>query len=128
MQHVREQVIGGVTSGLIKKDETVTWKAKHLFKTRIFTSKVIEMEPFESFTDRMIKGDLKSFEHEHHFKPIQNGTLMIDILHFETPYGIIGKLVNKFYLKQYIEKLIRVRNEVIRNYATGEKWKALLQN
>ena len=127
MQQTGEVAIAGTTSGLIKKDETVTWRAKHLFKTRFFTSKITEMLPFEKFTDKMIRGDFKSFEHEHYFKPAENGTIVIDILHFETPYGLIGKVVNKFYLTPYIEKLIRMRNEVIRQYATGEKWKALLQ-
>jgi ligand-binding SRPBCC domain-containing protein len=126
MEQTGEKVIGGITSGLIKQDETVTWQARHLFKTRVFTSRITEMLPFEKFTDKMVKGDFKSFEHEHHFKPIQNGTLLIDILRFETPYGLIGKLVNKFYLVKYIEKLIRMRNDVIKNYAIGEKWRALL--
>jgi ligand-binding SRPBCC domain-containing protein len=127
MQQTGEQAISGTTSGLIKKDETVTWKAKHLFRTRFFTSKITEMEPFEKFTDKMVRGDFKSFEHEHFFKPIDNGTIVIDIIRFETPYGIIGKILNKLYLTPYMEKLIKMRNEVIRNYATGEKWRALLQ-
>ena len=127
MQKTGEQAVSGTTSGLIKKDETVTWKAKHLFKTRFFTSKITEMEPFEKFTDKMVRGDFKSFEHEHYFKPIENGTIVIDIIKFETPYGIVGKLLNKFYLTHYMEKLIRMRNDVIKNYATGEKWRALLQ-
>lgn len=128
MQQTGEIAIAGVTSGLIEKDETVTWKAKHLFKTRFFTSKITEMLLFEKFTDKMIRGDFNFFEHEHHFKPITNGTIVIDILRYETPYGLIGKLVNKFYLSSYIENLIKKRNDVIKQYATGEKWKALLQN
>ena len=127
MQKTGEVAIAGTTSGLIKKDETVTWRAKHLFKTRFFTSKITEMLPFEKFTDKMIRGDFKSFEHEHYFKPTENGTIVIDILHFETPYGVLGKVINKLYLTPYIEKLIRLRNDVIKQYATGEKWKALLQ-
>jgi ligand-binding SRPBCC domain-containing protein len=127
MQQTGEVAIAGTTSGLIKQDETVTWRAKHFFKTRFFTSKITEMLPFEKFTDKMIRGDFKSFEHEHFFKPAENGTIVIDILHFETPYGLIGKIVNKLYLVPYIEKLIRLRNDVIKQYATGEKWKALLQ-
>ena len=72
--------------------------------------------------------DFKSFEHEHYFKPVENGTIVIDILRFETPYGLFGKVLNKVYLKHYIEKLIRMHNDVIRSYATGEKWKVVLQN
>jgi ligand-binding SRPBCC domain-containing protein len=126
MQPTGEQAIAGTTSGLINLDDTVTWKAKHLFKTRFFTSKVVEMKLYEKFTDKMIKGDFLSFQHEHFFKPAKNGTIAIDIIHFETPYGLLGKLVNQFYLNAYLEKLIINRNEVIRQYAEGEKWRALL--
>src|ERR1700754_4944066 len=70
-----EEAIAGVTSGLINKDETVTWQAKHLLKKRIFTSKIVAMEPKSFFCDEMIKGDFKSFRHEHHFKPVENGTI-----------------------------------------------------
>jgi ligand-binding SRPBCC domain-containing protein len=127
MQETGEVAISGVTSGLINKDDTVTWKAKHLFKTRFFTSKIMEMKPFEKFTDKMIKGDFISFFHEHFFKPAENGTIIIDIINFETPYGFLGKLVNQFFLNSYLEKLIVKRNEVIRQYAVSDKWKALLQ-
>jgi ligand-binding SRPBCC domain-containing protein len=126
MQQTGEEAVNGVTSGLIKKDETVTWKAKHLFKTRFFTSKIIEMTPFEKFTDKMVKGDFLSFQHEHFFKPVDNGTIVIDIINFETPYGFLGNLVNQFYLNTYLEKLIIQRNNVVKQYAESDKWRALL--
>ena len=34
--HTNKEAIGGITSGLINKNETVTWRAKHLFKIRYF--------------------------------------------------------------------------------------------
>lgn len=126
MQHSNGQAVSGTTSGLINKDDTVTWKGKHLFKTRFFTSRIIEMKPYEKFTDKMIKGDFLSFFHEHFFKPANNGTIVIDIINYETPYGFFGKLVNRFYLNAYLENLVIHRNEVIKQYAEGEKWKALL--
>ncbi len=128
MEHVKEEAVGGITSGLINKDDTVTWKGKHLFKTRYFTSKITEMKPYESFTDKMMKGDFKSFEHQHFFKPAANGTIVIDIITYETPYGWVGKLVNKFFLHSYLEKIINHRNKVIKQYAETEKWRALLSN
>jgi len=35
MTHTNEKAVGGVTNGLIQQGETVTWSAKHLFKTRM---------------------------------------------------------------------------------------------
>lgn len=128
MEHVKEEAVGGITSGLVNKDDTVTWKGKHLMKTRYFTSKITEMKPFETFTDKMVKGDFKFFEHQHFFKPADNGTIVIDIIKYETPYGFIGELVNKLYLNSYLEKLISHRNKVIKQYAETDKWRALLSN
>ena len=47
------------------------------------------------FTDEQVKGDFKMMKHEHHFKPCENGTIMIDLFHFESPYGAIGKIVQQ---------------------------------
>ena len=126
MEHTGERAVGGITTGMINLDETVTWEAKHLFKKRRFTSKITAMKLYESFVDEMIKGDFKSFKHQHHFKQIDNGTIIIDILDYETPYGIIGQLVNTFYLHHYLEGLIKNRNRVIKEYAESKKWEALL--
>lgn len=121
-----EEAIAGVTTGLINLNETVTWQAKHLFKKRQHTSKITAMKTPEHFTDEMLKGDFKTFVHQHYFKPVNNGTIMIDILEFESPYGIIGKLFNAVYLKKYLEKFLIKRNDVIKEYAQTEKWKAIL--
>lgn len=124
--HTGETAIAGVLTGLINENETVTWQAKHIGKQRQFTSKIIEMLRPNSFLDEMIKGDFKSFRHQHHFKKTNNGTIMIDLLEFETPYGVLGKLINRFFLKNYIEKLLVKRNQVIKEYAETTKWKAML--
>lgn len=124
--HTNEKAIAGVINGLINENETVTWQARHLFKTRIFTSKITMMKTPLVFIDEMIKGDFKSFYHEHHFKAVENGTIMIDKINFTSPYGLIGKIVNSIYLTQYLEKLLKNRNNVIKDYAETQKWKAIL--
>lgn len=42
--HTNEEAIAGKTSGLIGLGESVTWKAKHLGKTRLLTSKITVFE------------------------------------------------------------------------------------
>lgn len=128
MAHTGEQVVGGTTMGLISKGDTVTWKAKHLMKTRVLRVKITEMNRPLSFTDEMVEGDFKSFRHQHHFKQIDNGIFMIDIVDFETPYGKIGDLVNSFYLTKYLRTILETRNEFIRNFAESSKWRDILNN
>ncbi|MBP6687377.1 MAG: SRPBCC family protein [Lacibacter sp.] len=121
-----EVAVGGITSGLIKKGESVTWKAKHLFKTRFMTVKITEMNSPDYFEDVMEKGDFVSYKHKHHFKAVNNGTIMIDELEFEVPYGSAGKLLSRIYLTGYMRLLLEKRNITIREYAESGKWQALL--
>jgi ligand-binding SRPBCC domain-containing protein len=126
MANTGEQAVAGTTMGLIGAGETVTWKAKHLMKTRIMKIRISEMNKPVSFVDEMVEGDFKSFRHQHHFKQIDNGIFMIDIVDFESPYGKIGNLLNSIYLTKYLRTLLESRNEFIRNFAESNKWKDLL--
>jgi ligand-binding SRPBCC domain-containing protein len=123
----KEEAVAGVRFGLIEKDETVTWKARHLFKDRLLKTRITEMKKPEMFTDEQAEGDFKLLKHEHHFKPCDNGTIMIDIINFESPYGAIGKSFNKVYLTRYLKKLIEQRNQTIKKFAEGSDWKKILQ-
>lgn len=126
MAHTGEQAVAGTTMGLIGLNETVTWKAKHLYKTRIMKVRITAMQPPYSFTDELVEGAFRSMKHEHHFKPIENGTLAIDFFNFETPYGALGKMINNVFLRRYMERLLNQRNQTIREYAESDKWKFIL--
>ena len=52
--------------------------------------------------------------------------LIIDIIEFESPYGIIGQLTNQLFLTSYLHQLLLHRNEVIKQYDESSKWKAIL--
>jgi ligand-binding SRPBCC domain-containing protein len=128
MSEHREEAVAGTVMGLIKLNETVTWKAKHLMRTRVLQVQITAMERPFFFVDEMKKGDFKSMKHEHHFKAIENGTLMIDIFNFKAPYGGLGKFFSDMYLSAYLEKLLQQRNHMIKDYAESNKWKHLLEN
>jgi ligand-binding SRPBCC domain-containing protein len=124
----REKAVAGVVTGLIQQGETVTWEARHLFKKRSFQTLISAMEPFHYFRDEMIKGDFKSFYHEHFFEPNEKGTLMTDQVNMAAPYGLIGIMVNSLFLKNYIKKFLTKRNLVIKQYAENGQWKKILPN
>jgi len=127
MKQHKEEAVAGTRFGLIGKDETVTWKAKHLFKTRVLRIRITDMQKPLKFVDEQADGSFKNMKHEHHFKSCENGTIMIDLFHFESPYGTIGRLLNSFYLTRYLKSLLQRRNKVIKEYAESNKWRRLLE-
>jgi ligand-binding SRPBCC domain-containing protein len=121
-----EEAVAGTRFGLMDKDDTVTWKAKHLFKTRLLKTKITGMRKPDSFIDEQVEGSFKIMKHEHHFKPCENGTIMIDLFHYEIKFGSLGKLFNSLFLTSYVKKLLEHRNKTIKEAAESEKWKKLL--
>jgi ligand-binding SRPBCC domain-containing protein len=128
MKAFNEKAVAGTRFGLIGKDETVTWTAKHFFKTRVVKVAVTDMEKYSQFTDEQLNGSFKKMKHVHHFKPVENGTIMIDFFDFEIPYGMIGKFFTIIYFKLHLKKMLTLRNKAIREYAESNKWKRFLDN
>ena len=126
MSRYKEEAVAGTRFGLIEKDETVTWRAKHFFKTRLLRSKITEMKKPDMFIDEQVQGDFKMMKHEHHFKPCENGTIVIDLFYFESPYGILGEWFNSLYFTHYLKRLLEQRNSTVKKIAESDKWKKIL--
>ncbi|WP_407557767.1 SRPBCC family protein [Winogradskyella sp. 4-2091] len=114
MAHSKEKAIAGKTSGLIALGESVTWEAKHFGVTQQLTSKITAFESPTYFVDEMVSGAFKSFKHEHIFSTQQDKTLMVDVFHFQSPFGILGQLADVLFLKRYMTNLLRTRNEFLK--------------
>ena len=125
-ESTNERAVAGVMTGLVEKNDTVTWEANHLFKKRYFQTLITAMDPFHYFRDEMLKGDFKSFYHEHFFQPNEKGTLMTDKINLELPFGLPGRIVNTLFLKNYMKRFLAKRNLVIKAYAESDQWKKIL--
>lgn len=126
MYKYNEQPVDGRLSGMMELGETVTWKAKHLFKERILQVKITAFSKPFLFIDEQVKGNFEMMKHEHHFKSIANGVLMIDQFWFSTPFGKLGKLVDALYLEKYMKNLLEERNQVIKATSEGNNWRLYL--
>jgi ligand-binding SRPBCC domain-containing protein len=122
MKRHEEKIVDGTLTGLMNVGDTVTWTAKHLFKQRRLKIKITKLQAPEYFTDEQEEGDFRIMKHEHYFKSIQNGTIMIDQLHFETPYGWLGRVINSVYLEKHMTELVKERNATIKQIAEGNLW------
>lgn len=126
LEHTNEKAIAGRLSGLVKKGETVTWRAKHLGVTQELTSHITDVELHHFFADEMERGAFKSFRHEHYFETLENGqTFMRDIFSYTSPLGILGTLADKLFLASYMTRLLEQRNRTLKQVAEDGSWKQL---
>ena len=105
--HVRERAIAGKTSGLLELGDEVTWEARHFVRRQQLTSRIAAMEYPRGFSVQMIKGPFAS--HTHHFtfrEGIEGSTCMHEVFQFESPFGIVGRVVDAVLLTWYLKRFM----------------------
>ncbi|MHA6261381.1 SRPBCC family protein [Sporosarcina sp. CAU 1771] len=113
----KENAIDGVTQGFLEKGDTVTWEATHFGIKQKLTAKVTHMEKPTVFVDIMVKGAFQSFTHTHQFVEEKCGTLMIDTFEYRSPFGPIGIIADKLFLKKYMTDFIISRARELKRIA-----------
>ena len=125
-QETNERAIAGVTSGLMKLNDVVTWRAKHFGIYQNLTSRIAEYNSPTYFVSEMVEGAFKKLHHQHIFEFSNGTTTMIDIFVFEAPLGFLGELFSKLVLKNYMKGFLIKRNNTIKQVAESNSWKKLL--
>ncbi len=123
----QETAIGGVTSGLLRQGETVTWRGRHFGWMSTHETSMELSRPYSYFRDVMIHGAFRVFEHNHYFAPMNDGTRMRDELRFSAPMGILGRVAEELFLKRHLTRFLQQRNATLKRIAESEKeWETYL--
>lgn len=73
------------------------------------------------FIDEQRFGPYSFWHHKHFIKEIDNGILMDDVIHYKIPFGLIGRILNKIYVQNKLDKIFKYRenklNEIFGNYS-----------
>ncbi|PKR80226.1 hypothetical protein CW751_11230 [Brumimicrobium salinarum] len=65
------------------------------------------------FVDEQRKGPYKIWHHEHHFKAVEGGVEMEDILTYELPLGFLGKIAHTMFVKSKVQEIFEYRNKKV---------------
>jgi ligand-binding SRPBCC domain-containing protein len=123
----REQAVGGVTKGLIGPNDVVRWRARHFGIHQHLTSKITAFDPPNYFQDTMIEGVFKFLQHDHFFVEVsESSTEMRDRFTFAAPLPVLGKIAERLFLRSYMERFLRNRNQILKQVAESEKWRDFL--
>ena len=112
-----ETAIAGVTDGMIGLGQTVTFEGTHFGIRQRLTVEVTEFERPHLFVDEMTEGAFRSFKHMHEFVRVRSGTLMRDTLIWKSPFGILGRVVDKLVLERHLRNLVTTRNKKLKEIA-----------
>ncbi len=78
------------------------------------------------FIDEQRYGPYRMWHHQHHFKEIEGGVEMTDIVHYKLPFGFLGTLANSLLVQGQLNKIFSFRFE--KTETLFGKWPALQSN
>lgn len=110
----RERAVAGVTRGVLRLGDTVTWQGSHFGLPFRLTSRITEYDPPRRFVDEQVRGPFARWHHEHLFEKCADGTRMIDVASYASPAGPLGRLVDRILLERYMTRLLVQRNAWLR--------------
>ena len=125
--HTGERVVRGVSTGLLKLGDEVTWQARHLGVRQCLTSRITMFERPFFLQDSMVQGAFRAFSHDHQFETNDGRTVMVDLVRFQAPLGVLGRLAESLFLKRYLRRYLEHRNEVLKSVAESDRWRSFVE-
>ena len=65
------------------------------------------------FVDEQRKGPYRIWHHEHHFKEVEGGVEMTDIVSYELPLGFLGRLMHPILVKNKLKEIFDYRRQKV---------------
>ena len=84
-----------------------------LFKSRWLT----EIEHVQAkcfFVDEQRIGPYRFWYHEHHFDSVENGTLIRDQVTYVLPFGLLGEIVHRVWVRPRLNAIFDFRREKVK--------------
>ena len=76
-------------------------------------TEIIQVDFQKSFTDFQKKGPYKLWHRHHEFIENENGVLMKDTVDYELPFGFLGEIAHKLFVKSKLEHIFDYRYKIL---------------
>ncbi|MWG34871.1 SRPBCC family protein [Halomarina oriensis] len=118
--------IAGAVAGLSEPGESTVWRVSLLGKRFELTTKVTAYSRPNHFRWTMTDGPMETFVHDHFFgfedaDDPEDGTVLRDVLTFETPLGPVGRVFDRA-AEQRFTSILEERNAFVKRVAESDEW------
>lgn len=76
-------------------------------------TEITHIQERQYFIDEQRFGPYSLWHHQHHFKAVDGGIEMTDIVHYKLPLWILGDFANRIMVKSQLEEIFDFRFEAV---------------
>jgi ligand-binding SRPBCC domain-containing protein len=90
--------------------QIIEYKVKPVLGIPIYwMTEITHVEDRKHFIDEQRFGPYQLWHHQHHFKEIEGGVEMTDIVHYRNPLGVLGNIANTLLVKKQLQQIFEFR-------------------
>lgn len=96
--------------GAMYPGQIITYKVKPLLRIPLFwMTEITHVNKPHFFVDEQRRGPYSLWHHEHHFKQIDGGVEMTDLVHYALPFGPLGDVAHALFVKRQLQQIFEYR-------------------
>ena len=108
--NMRFKVISKNQGEKMYSGQVIEYKVSPLLHVPLYwMTEITHAEELKYFIDVQRKGPYSLWHHQHHFKKMEGGVEMTDIVHYKNPLGFIGEIANSVFIKRQLKKIFEYR-------------------
>ena len=97
----------------MKQGQLIDYTIKLLGKNIRWRTIITEYEEGVRFVDQQLKGPYSMWHHTHEFKEVNGSVEMTDKIYYVMPFGLLGRIVNYFIVKNDLNNIFKYRFKII---------------
>lgn len=78
-----------------------------------WVTEITHVRDLSYFVDEQRVGPYKLWHHQHLLEATENGTLMKDIVTYQPPFGVLGKIANSLIIKNKLKEIFDYRHQAM---------------
>lgn len=95
----------------------ITYKIKPMLNIPIYwCTEITHIKEKLYFIDEQRQGPYKFWHHEHHFKEVDGGVLMTDIVYYDIGKSVFGWLAGKLFVHRKVKEIFAYRFATLKTY------------
>lgn len=92
----------------------ITYKVTPLFGIKLnWMTEITHVKEKVYFIDNQKAGPFKIWHHQHHFKPVEGGIEMVDIITYAAPFGILGRWAEALMVDKRVKHIFEYRKKIL---------------
>lgn len=112
--HLNLKFTNQLYGGEMYPGQVITYKVKPLLGIPLFwMTEITHVDKYRFFVDEQRKGPYSLWHHQHHFKLIEGGVEMTDIVHYALPFGPLGSIAHAVLVKKELQQIFTYRFQKI---------------